>query len=143
MSLPLASKLREIAIKLIMPAFLLLLVMTLAIGNSQLSGLMREKGGAWLRQTTANPVVTTDSTLAGTVRALSARASAWVRQRAAPVILWPERYVLNEILLLVLLAVPGFLAALWVNANKFSLHAMYRSRLIRTFLGPSNTVRDI
>src|SRR5205085_3395009 len=32
-------------------------------------------------------------------------------------------------------------AALVVNVNKFSLHAMYRLRLIRTFLGASNEKR--
>jgi hypothetical protein len=35
----------------------------------------------------------------------------------------------------------GYLMARVVNANKFSLHAMYRSRLIRAYLGASRSVR--
>lgn len=36
----------------------------------------------------------------------------------------------------------GLLMALWINTNKFSLHAMYRNRLIRAYLGASNDKRD-
>jgi len=34
------------------------------------------------------------------------------------------------------------LASLFINVNKFSLHAMYRQRLIRAYLGASNTKRS-
>jgi hypothetical protein len=46
-----------------------------------------------------------------------------------------------EFLLMILLAVPALLLSRIIDANKFSLHAMYRSRLIRTFLGASNENR--
>jgi hypothetical protein len=46
-----------------------------------------------------------------------------------------------EFLLMVLLATPALLLSRFIDANKFSLHAMYRSRLIRTFLGASNMNR--
>lgn len=46
-----------------------------------------------------------------------------------------------ESLLIILLAVPPLLLSRLIDANKFSLHAMYRSRLIRTFLGASNKDR--
>lgn len=36
----------------------------------------------------------------------------------------------------------AFLLSLPINVNRFSLHAMYRNRLIRAFLGASNTCRD-
>jgi len=36
----------------------------------------------------------------------------------------------------------GVLMAWWVDTNKFSLHAMYRSRLIRAYLGASNDKRN-
>lgn len=36
----------------------------------------------------------------------------------------------------------GFLMAMWINTNKFSLHAMYRNRLIRAYLGASNDKRN-
>jgi hypothetical protein len=36
----------------------------------------------------------------------------------------------------------GFLMAKWINTNKFSLHAMYRNRLIRAYLGASNDKRN-
>jgi hypothetical protein len=35
----------------------------------------------------------------------------------------------------------AFLASYYVNINRFSLHALYRNRLIRAFLGASNTER--
>jgi hypothetical protein len=49
---------------------------------------------------------------------------------------------LVECLLVGLLAVPALLMSRFIDANKFSLHAMYRSRLIRTFLGSSNAGRS-
>jgi hypothetical protein len=47
-------------------------------------------------------------------------------------------YVVLE---LVLLAIPPLILARVIDANKFSLHNMYRARLIRTFLGASNLGR--
>ncbi len=43
--------------------------------------------------------------------------------------------------LAVLLAI-GFLASLFVNINRFSIHAIYRNRLIRAYLGASNWQRN-
>ncbi|HEY0140986.1 MAG TPA: patatin-like phospholipase family protein [Thermoanaerobaculia bacterium] len=48
-------------------------------------------------------------------------------------------------LLLILIAgalLLSFLAALAINVNKFSMHAMYRNRLIRAYLGASRGTRD-
>jgi hypothetical protein len=50
-------------------------------------------------------------------------------------VLWPLFVVLLWTLLV------GGLASLLVNTNRFSLHGVYRNRLIRTFLGASNTKR--
>jgi hypothetical protein len=50
----------------------------------------------------------------------------------------PETLALAAV---VLLAV-GMLLAWRVDINKFSLHMMYRNRLVRAYLGASNTVRD-
>jgi hypothetical protein len=44
--------------------------------------------------------------------------------------------------LLVVEVALALLASYGVNVNKFSLHAMYRMRLIRAYLGASNTKRD-
>jgi hypothetical protein len=49
--------------------------------------------------------------------------------------------VLLELLLAALLAIPAVVLSRFIDANKFSLHAMYRVRLIRTFLGASNSHR--
>ena len=46
-----------------------------------------------------------------------------------------------ECLLIALMATPALLLSRFIDANKFSLHAMYRNRLIRTFLGASNSRR--
>jgi hypothetical protein len=48
---------------------------------------------------------------------------------------------LVELLLAALLAIPALILSRFIDANKFSLHAMYRVRLIRTFLGASNSHR--
>jgi hypothetical protein len=50
----------------------------------------------------------------------------------------PPKLVVAFILLA---AVIGVIAAFFVNVNKFSLHAMYRNRLIRAYLGASNEER--
>ena len=42
----------------------------------------------------------------------------------------------------VALAALGLLMAWFINTNRFSLHAMYRNRLIRAYLGASNTDRN-
>jgi hypothetical protein len=47
-----------------------------------------------------------------------------------------------ECLLVALLAIPSLILSRVIDANKFSLHAMYRNRLIRTFLGASNRDRN-
>ena len=40
------------------------------------------------------------------------------------------------------LAAVGFVMGIFININKFSLHAMYRNRLIRAYLGASRKHRD-
>jgi hypothetical protein len=99
----------NLALKLVLPAFLILLVIFLASVNEALSLYLGQ--APWL--------------------------SRW---------LWLGRTVCtpsfgNECLLFALLVVLGLGAAIFVNVNKFSLHAMYRLRLIRTFLGASNEHR--
>ena len=42
----------------------------------------------------------------------------------------------------VITAVVGLLASYFVNINRFSLHALYRNRLIRGYLGASRQARD-
>jgi hypothetical protein len=55
-----------------------------------------------------------------------------VQQPSAPLV---------ELLLAALLAIPALVLSRFIDANKFSLYAMYRVRLIRTFLGASNSQR--
>ena len=43
---------------------------------------------------------------------------------------------------IVLLALVAVIAAVFVNVNKFSMHAMYRNRLIRAYLGASRGTRN-
>jgi hypothetical protein len=51
----------------------------------------------------------------------------------------PWRFVVASALILALL---GLAMAALIDTNKFSLHAMYRDRLIRAYLGASNKDRD-
>jgi hypothetical protein len=75
---------------------------------------------------------------------------AWNLQSISHVLKQPVEY-LNVILytpwqaillLAAVLAACGLGMALAINPNKFSLHAMYRDRLIRAYLGASNPERD-
>ena len=52
---------------------------------------------------------------------------------------WPGG--LSLVAALVVVAVIGIAASLRVNINRFSLHALYRNRIIRAFLGASNPDR--
>jgi len=44
--------------------------------------------------------------------------------------------------ILVALAVLGLITSRFVNVNRFSLHGMYRNRLVRAYLGASNCAID-
>jgi hypothetical protein len=61
---------------------------------------------------------------------------------------WDHHYVLEHtpwalaLTGLGTLAVFGWIMARYININRFSLHAMYRSRLIRAYLGASNPQRN-
>jgi hypothetical protein len=52
---------------------------------------------------------------------------------------WPGGWWVPGALVAALLI--GIVASYYVNINRFSLHALYRNRLIRAFLGASNTKR--
>jgi hypothetical protein len=52
----------------------------------------------------------------------------------------PSR-VFVELLLATLLAIPALILSRFIDANKFSVYALYRVRLIRAFLGASNSRR--
>ncbi len=54
---------------------------------------------------------------------------------------WLMNYtqILNPWFWLMIFTAIGFLMGWWVNINKFSLHATYRERLIRAYLGASRT----
>lgn len=120
-SLPLPAKIRELAIQMILPVFFILLIMTFAAIDENLAQELPKWAGL------------TDMYL------LQAHSRAeWLVAIARSISAWETDSVPMELLLLLLLAVPSLVASRFVNANTFSLHAMYRSRLIRTFLGASN-----
>lgn len=50
--------------------------------------------------------------------------------------------VSQNLLTIAVLLVIGYSMSRFINANKFSLHAMYRSRLIRAYLGASRMARN-
>jgi hypothetical protein len=70
-------------------------------------------------------------------------AQTWVKPDGAIGSRWPslqQPAALAPLVGLVLLAI-GVGASFWINVNSFSLHAMYRQRLIRAYLGASNAAR--
>lgn len=104
---PLAIK--DIAARVVLPVFLVLLVVLLAAVDARLL----EWASGW---------VTPDGVVGRTMP--------WLRHPAS---LAP--------LLGVVLASIGVGASFFINVNSFSLHAMYRQRLIRAYLGASNDAR--
>ena len=56
------------------------------------------------------------------------------------IILYTPAWLISSIALALVLF--GLAMAYLINTNKFSLHAMYRDRLIRAYLGASNKARD-
>ena len=48
---------------------------------------------------------------------------------------------LNLVIMLAIMVFIGSIASIFININRFSLHGVYRNRLIRTFLGASNVSR--
>lgn len=95
---PLPGWVADLAARLVLPFFMVLLAMLLANGNHEALKLVRalgiSPGGAW-------PVLALGAVYTG----LSLAASRFI------------------------------------NVNSFSLHAMYRERIVRAFLGASNTTR--
>lgn len=78
-----------------------------------------------------------DHVLFGEPLTKTAMFNAFVSQGATPP--WPGGILVPAALALVVLI--GAVASSRVNINRFSLHALYRNRLIRGFLGASNTDR--
>ena len=55
---------------------------------------------------------------------------------------WLDPSVASVLALMAVLLLVAIIMSRYVNINTFSLHAMYRSRLIRAYLGASNTQRE-
>ena len=107
------SFLKQNAAKLILPAFLILFALLVAAMNQ----MMLNAGGAAAR------IVNVPSFWPAWARSIGEQTST---------IWW----------LLLFYAALCAVASYYVNVNTFSLHAMYRLRLIRAYLGASNTSRS-
>jgi hypothetical protein len=105
------SPVKELGAKLLLPLFLVLLIMVLAIANRFFLNLID-----------CLPV--------------------WIPS------LWPDvlapvgNATAHGIWLIILYLIVCLTASWFINVNKFSLHGMYRQRLIRAYLGASNADRD-
>lgn len=64
-----------------------------------------------------------------------------VSVRFDPQMITHESHWLKIILLTLVLAGASFFLSHWIDINRFSLHAVYRNRLIRAYLGASNSNR--
>ncbi|MGO9967884.1 MAG: hypothetical protein ACLPY2_11485 [Bryobacteraceae bacterium] len=131
-STSISQLLLKLASKLILPVFLLLLVILIASFNHAAS----QQLGAWLSSQSRSSRQYPPS---GAIQLLL-RLAAWLSSNAPSSPQDPPAPAI-EFLLMTLLAVPALLLSRVIDANKFSLHAMYRARLIRTFLGASNKDR--
>jgi hypothetical protein len=106
---PAPLSLTDIAARLVLPVFLVLLVLLLADVDTYLLTW----AARWFE-----------------VDGALSRALPWLRHPAA----------VAPIVGLVLVGI-GVGASFWINVNSFSLHSMYRQRLIRAYLGASNVDR--
>jgi hypothetical protein len=66
----------------------------------------------------------------------------WVRDVLSVKCLWPEiglspigQQWLRDLAVIIVLLVVGLVTSFFINVNRFSLHAVYRNRLVRAFLG--------
>jgi hypothetical protein len=117
-----AAKYKELAIKLLLPGFVLFLLLALSALNENLV----QKFSQWF-SIFPTPIE----------RMQVETQSPFVKQESVP----PGRWEM-EVAVLALDVAVCFLAALFVNVNKFSLHGMYKSRLIRAYLGASRKKAD-
>lgn len=107
------------------PIFVLFLLSAVSLGMSWLLYAYQR----WQYRTAFVPLPSFDD------ENFSAMLSAWHRS----VILGSSLTVVAGLLVLSLIV--GLVMALLIDVNKFSLHAMYRNRIIRTFLGASRSTR--
>ena len=111
----------EIASKAAAPIFMLFILILLALGSSWLLDALSSAFGPRL------------STMTG-------EESIGLRMPPDP---WGHRVIMHNatlpmvLLMAILLALLGSIMAVTININQFSLHAMYRNRLIRAYLGAS------
>jgi hypothetical protein len=108
--LSIPDRLRQHALSLAAPIFSVTIVIALSIGD------------AWLIRLACKLVPRGCRSGAGDAAVLDAAASA---------------HPVTVLAVAVLLLVAGLLCGWFIDTNKFSLHAMYRARLIRAFLGAS------
>ena len=113
-----APKYKELAIKILLPGFVLFLLLALSALNENLV----QKFSQWFSIFPTPGVGIQVETQSPFVKHESVPPGRWEMEVAGPLTGRGE-FV--------------FLAALFVNVNKFSLHGMYKSRLIRAYLGAS------
>ena len=110
------TSVKDVIAKLAAPIFLLMLIGFLGMANQSLTQMLHPLF-QWLAS----------------------------RQQVGPLIAWLKLPELNEVSCALLYGVALFAVAwVWsrvININRFSLHAMYRSRLVRTYLGASQKNR--
>jgi hypothetical protein len=117
-----AGKYKEAAIRLLLPGFVLFLLLALSALNENLV----RKFPDWFR-------IFPEPTVAVAFNGQNA----FLLEASRP----PGRWQTESTVLLLEVAI-CCLAALFVNVNKFSLHGMYKSRLIRAYLGASRKKKD-
>ena len=146
------STVKNVALKLAAPVFIIVLVAYLALGTAALGrkitgepNLLRyPKDSAALvtarvdTLAVAPPVTTADSAGTGVKRRRSMLDSLAVREDA-PVT--PRTFFMFLGFVPVLLVLVAVVFSRVVNVNRFSMHGLYRNRLVRAFLGASNVNR--
>lgn len=80
---------------------------------------------------------------AATIERLDARLQPWVTRELLNEPSPPTAQFLTSLMLAVVLFLFSLFAGSRIHVNRFSLHAMYRDRLVRTFLGASRWLRNM
>jgi hypothetical protein len=118
------SSVKNIALALAAPIFIIIFLMAMSLGTSALILPLEEGFKQWMNTRQGLGQITPLQSLDNHLHIIDNSSI----------------YVLLALFVAFLLI--GLLMAWFININKFSLHAMYRNRIIRAYLGASRTKRD-
>jgi hypothetical protein len=146
-----SAKIGNLTSAIIIPLFVVFILAAVSLGTTWLIGeikgnkidetqFARETAQSWQRTETSRR--TANGVVVETVQTLPEQARMSVEPlRAAQHLATIQRTGILELLAIAALGLIAFALSFAIGVNKFSMHALYRNRLIRAYLGASRTRR--